>query len=204
MASLHEPRPPLSFSDWGQGLRSLPEQCYYTERLLHIARFLGRPFPRGVSALKRARREHLFRLFQAPAVIAALPPLGGLAYYEQKTYLAGLLRRADRMSMRHGVELRVPLLDHRIVGRLNAMHAGRKAGLTVGSEKTILKRIGEGKLPPFVMERRKYGFGTPLGRYRGGLRAGLTGCPEEFRADHRLSDQQLWVLASAVPRHVRS
>ena len=41
--------------------------------------------------------------------------LDAMAYFDFKTLLPALLHVEDRMSMAHGLEARVPLLDHKIV-----------------------------------------------------------------------------------------
>lgn len=81
-------------------------------------------------------------------------------YYDLKTYLPPLLMRQDTMSMAHGVETRVPFLDHRVVELgfslpTNAKVKGRQS-------KRLLKEVAHRFLPAKVLDRPKIGFGFPL------------------------------------------
>jgi hypothetical protein len=49
--------------------------------------------------------------------------------YEQRTYLVELLRRQDKMCMAHGIENRVPMLDHRVVEPAKRMPTQLKVGV---------------------------------------------------------------------------
>lgn len=72
-----------------------------------------------------------------------------------------VLRCSDRMSMAHGLELRVPLCDHRLVELAMQMPSRHRVGLL--STKRILRRIMKGRLPDYVLGRKKLGFNAPLG-----------------------------------------
>jgi asparagine synthase (glutamine-hydrolysing) len=82
------------------------------------------------------------------------------------TYLPDdILTKVDRMSMTHSLEVRVPLLDHKIVEfafslpinlRLRADNNGGFTG------KYLLKRAGERFFPRTFLDRPKWGFGIPL------------------------------------------
>lgn len=73
------------------------------------------------------------------------------------------LNYTDRMSMAHGVEVRVPLLDPELVdyaARLpDSLRQRGRAG------KWIFKKAMEGILPDDVIYRPKTGFGAPLRRW---------------------------------------
>jgi asparagine synthetase B (glutamine-hydrolysing) len=121
-----------------------------------------------------------------------MSPENALAYYEQKCYLAGLLRRADRMSMVNKIELRVPFMDHRLVLALNNISAELKSGVTRSSEKRILKQIAKGKVPNAIINRKKYGFGSPLKLYEGFF-ANRLSIENRFKNNY-ISLEQLWLL----------
>ena len=72
-----------------------------------------------------------------------------------------VLRCSDRMSMAHSLELRVPFCDHRLVELSSQLPSHHRVGVI--SSKRILRRIMKGRLPQFVLTRRKLGFNAPLG-----------------------------------------
>jgi asparagine synthase (glutamine-hydrolysing) len=92
------------------------------------------------------------------------PGVAGLQRLDIETYLAGdLLPKADIASMAHSLELRSPLLDHRVVELGLSLPAALKTkGLT---GKIALRRAFRHDLPPQVAGRGKTGFGVPLGRW---------------------------------------
>lgn len=72
-----------------------------------------------------------------------------------------LLLLSDKMSMAHSLESRVPLLDERLVD----LAATVPAGLRVRGRHTryLLKRAMRGVIPDVTLDRRKRGFGPPMG-----------------------------------------
>jgi asparagine synthase (glutamine-hydrolysing) len=74
-----------------------------------------------------------------------------------------LLALTDRMTMATSLECRVPLLDHELVELAAAVPAEVK---TKGGElKHLMKRALADLLPPEILNRRKRGFGTPMGAW---------------------------------------
>jgi asparagine synthase (glutamine-hydrolysing) len=94
----------------------------------------------------------------------------GLQLLDITTYLPGdLLPKADISSMAHSLELRSPLLDHRVLELGLSLPDRLKTGGRTG--KVALRRAFASALPPEVAGRGKRGFGVPLGRwFRGDLR----------------------------------
>jgi len=88
-------------------------------------------------------------------------PLQRLLYADQKTYLAELLRKQDRMSMACSIESRVPLLDHTFVEFAASLPAEFKLNGATG--KHIFKKAAEQLLPASIVHRPKMGFPTPIG-----------------------------------------
>jgi len=70
------------------------------------------------------------------------------------------LYRADKISSRHSIELRVPFLDPELVEFAFSLPATAKLGL--GEPKAILKRSLEGLLPKSILYRQKMGFCVPV------------------------------------------
>ena len=85
-----------------------------------------------------------------------------------------LLRDTDMMSMAHGLEVRVPLLDHLLVERMMELPGDFKLGRRrlhpwLSAKWLLVEAAGD--LPPRVVRRRKKGFELPFDRWlRGTLR----------------------------------
>ena len=96
-----------------------------------------------------------------------------VAYFEATTLLTGdMLVKVDRMSMANSLEVRCPLLDHKLAElAMSIPHSWKMQG---GRGKQILlKAIGD-RLPPKLLSLPKKGFGVPLAQwFRGSLRSFL-------------------------------
>ena len=76
------------------------------------------------------------------------------------TNLPMLLRYEDRNSMAHGIEARVPFLDHRLIEF--CLELGDQHKIRGGETKRVLRRAMADLLPESVLHRRdKLGFATP-------------------------------------------
>ncbi|MES1925728.1 asparagine synthase [Salinisphaera sp. T31B1] len=97
-------------------------------------------------------------------------PLSVAQYLDFKTWLpGGILTKVDRASMAHGLEVRVPLLDHEFVEWAASLAPGHK--LNKGQGKYVLKKAFERDLPHDILYRSKQGFSVPLANwFRGPLR----------------------------------
>jgi asparagine synthase (glutamine-hydrolysing) len=74
-----------------------------------------------------------------------------------------LLRDADAMSMAHGVEIRVPFLDHNLVKGLFSMPEDQK--YKKGIPKQLLVDAFEDVLPEAIWNRKKMGFSFPFSEW---------------------------------------
>ncbi|MRX06447.1 amidotransferase 1, exosortase A system-associated [Pseudoduganella sp. FT25W] len=94
-------------------------------------------------------------------------------YLDLKTYLPGdILTKVDRASMAHGLEVRVPLLDHPLVEWISGLPPALK--LHGGTGKYLFKQALAPYLPDELLHRRKMGFSVPLADwFRGPLRTRL-------------------------------
>jgi asparagine synthase (glutamine-hydrolysing) len=164
-------------------------------RLPHGAR--GRNFLRHVGRDARGRYIDSIRFFAAdekPALLtadvrrllegdnpevllarhfdryAALPWPSQMMRFDAETYLPeDVLTKVDRMSMAHSIESRVPLLDTEVISFASSLPASLK--IRNGRRKHILKEVAATLLPLEILNRRKQGFGVPLGVwFRGNLR----------------------------------
>ena len=102
---------------------------------------------------------------------SALPHDSRMMRFDFETYLPeDVLTKVDRMSMAHSIETRVPLLDNLVIDFAASLPAGLK--IKNGRRKHILKETLRPMLPPGILDRKKQGFGIPLGTW---FRGGLTG-----------------------------
>lgn len=150
-----------------------------------LSRDLVEGYFHGVSIMSDAMRARLFSAkfkaaLQGYGAIEVMrghaarsptdDPLSMIQYLDMKTYLPGdILTKVDRASMAHALEVRVPLLDHKLVEWISGLPPEMKLN---GSEgKYIFKKSMEKYLPHDILYRRKQGFAVPLAAwFRGPLR----------------------------------
>jgi asparagine synthase (glutamine-hydrolysing) len=102
-------------------------------------------------------------------------PLSRVQYVETKTYLVDdILVKVDRTSMAHGLEVRVPFLDHELMEYVASIPSRYK--LQNGEGKYILKKALRNILPSQILDRPKMGFLVPLAKW---FRENLQGAFEE-------------------------
>ncbi len=101
------------------------------------------------------------------------PNVGHEAYFDKmthfdfKTLLPALLQVEDRVSMAHGLESRVPLLDHRLIELAATIPADIK--FRDGDMKHIFKKATRSIVPDKVLDRTdKMGFPVPLSEWLAG------------------------------------
>jgi asparagine synthase (glutamine-hydrolysing) len=84
-----------------------------------------------------------------------------MTHFDFKTLLPALLHVEDRVSMAHGIESRVPFLDHPLVEFAATMPSNVK--FKNGSMKNVLRNGPGSYLPKAIVERKdKMGFPVPL------------------------------------------
>src|SRR6185295_15864511 len=99
----------------------------------------------------------------------ALPLHSQMMRLDFETYLPeDVLTKVDRMSMAHSIESRVPLLDNEVIDFAATLPSALK--IRNGRRKHVLKEAVRSLLPTQILDRKKQGFGVPLGVwFRGGL-----------------------------------
>jgi asparagine synthase (glutamine-hydrolysing) len=173
--------------------------------------------PTWLQARARAMRWHSYGLVanlrtkRASTEVAACIGVRGslhraLCAATLHTSLPGLLRFADRSSMAHSLEVRLPFLDHRVV----EFAFGLSDDYLVhrGWSKRILRELLRRDLPQIADRRDKIGFATPEGDwFRGPLHGWMTDLlTAAGRRDifQRREVEQMWqsVLAGRTPTQV--
>jgi asparagine synthase (glutamine-hydrolysing) len=87
-----------------------------------------------------------------------------MTHFDFKTLLPALLQVEDRVSMAHGIESRVPFLDHPLIELVATIPADIK--FKDGTMKRVLKDAMRFALPDSIVERKdKMGFPTPLNEW---------------------------------------
>jgi asparagine synthase (glutamine-hydrolysing) len=121
-------------------------------------------------------------------------PVDGAFRIDLATYLPDdLLTMADRMGMAHGLEVRAPFCDHRLIETSLAIPPARKmAGFRL---KALLKRAFAGVLPGDVLGHPKQGFMIPLARW---LRTDLRPAVDDLLAPERVAARGLFVPAEVA------
>lgn len=90
--------------------------------------------------------------------------LSKILYTDLKTYLPGdILTKVDRMSMANSLEVRAPILDHKVVELAASIPSWLK--YRRAEKKYILKRSLSKILPDEILYRKKMGFSVPLGSW---------------------------------------
>ena len=119
-----------------------------------------------------------------------------------ETYLVDdILTMTDKMSMRHSLEVRVPLLDHPLVEFVSSLPSSlRLRGFRL---KRLLRALVEPLCPPGVFDRAKHGFALPLVRW---LRGPLAEPVREILLERRTRARGYFraeEVAALFERHAR-
>jgi asparagine synthase (glutamine-hydrolysing) len=105
--------------------------------------------------------QRFFDIFNNRSNVAKEAYFDSMTHFEFKTLLPALLQVEDRMSMAHGIESRVPFLDHPLIEFAATVPADIK--FEGGQLKHLLKKAFSRELPPEILARRdKMGFPVPL------------------------------------------
>jgi asparagine synthase (glutamine-hydrolysing) len=96
----------------------------------------------------------------------SLDPLVQLRWLDLNTNLPeGLLVKVDRTSMAHSLEVRPPLLDHRLVEFMLSVDPHLLVDEQAQRGKLLVRELMQPRLPPGHLERPKSGFGLPVHRW---------------------------------------
>jgi len=145
-------------------------------------RFLGNAkiFAEDLKAEVLASGRDMLGTYKTPVQVAAdyyaktkhLDPVTRMQVLDMHLWLPGdILAKADKMTMAHSLELRVPFLDKELfeVARRISVR-NRIAG---GTTKYVFRKAMEGIVPDFILNRPKLGFPVPIRDWLKGPSAGM-------------------------------
>ena len=170
-----------------------PAAAYYADLCMvkpHQARRLL-----GLAPLRDPSASSVYEAVTAPYRRCASASATQRAQYaDLNVYLPNdVLVKVDRMTMQHGLEVRCPLLDHRVVELAFRIPAHRKMPRL--RPKHLLRQIASRRLPAELARLPKRGFSAPIGEWIAGP------CAEQFEADVFLASGAVRSLIDAA--HVR-
>lgn len=88
-------------------------------------------------------------------------PVNKMQYVDLHTWLQGdILLKADKMTMAHSLELRVPFLDKEVFKIASRITVDQK--ISHNTTKYILRKAAVGIVPDHVINRKKLGFPVPI------------------------------------------
>lgn len=117
----------------------------------------------GLAAAADDRDSEVYAAVTAPYLrCPSRSPVQRAQYADLKVYLPNdVLVKVDRMSMQHGLEVRCPLLDRRIVEfGFRIATESKMPGL---QPKYLLKQLARRRLPAALLALPKHGFTAPVG-----------------------------------------
>ena len=94
-------------------------------------------------------------------VVEGQPLVNQMQYIDIHTWMRGdILLKADKMTMAHSLELRVPFLDKEVFRVASQLPVDLK--IANGTTKQILREASRGIIPDHVLDRKKLGFPVPI------------------------------------------
>lgn len=139
--------------------------------------------PEFRNGIDRERSVEPVRTLQAR--VQGKDTLHAMLYIDTKTWLPDdLLVKADKMTMANSIELRVPLLDHKVLEFAASLPPWQKVN---GREtKYILKRALSKQIPSEILSRKKAGFPVP---YASWIRTDLKDLVQDVLMDSKTNDR---------------
>jgi asparagine synthase (glutamine-hydrolysing) len=154
---------------WGTQLENIardPAAAYFSDLCAvkpHVARQLL-----GLPALRDPRTSGVYDAVTEPyRRCASTSAVQRAQYADLKIYLANdVLVKVDRMTMQHSIEVRCPLLDHRLIELAFRIPVRRK--MPYLRSKHLLRQLARKRLPPELARLPKRGFSAPIAEWIAG------------------------------------
>jgi asparagine synthase (glutamine-hydrolysing) len=149
---------PMMKQFWAEGLFEPMDQRYF--RLINRSTDMKDEIHWEELNMKQVF-EDFATIFNNPTNVKKEAYFDKMTHFDFKCLLPALLQVEDRMSMAHGLESRVPLLDHPLVEFAATVPADLK--FKGGNMKHLLKQVFSEEIPAEILNRRdKMGFPVPL------------------------------------------
>ncbi|MBP1915263.1 asparagine synthase (glutamine-hydrolyzing) [Lederbergia galactosidilytica] len=88
-------------------------------------------------------------------------PVDRMQFVDIHTWMRGdILLKADKVTMAHSLELRVPFLDKEVFNVASRIPTSLKTA--EGTTKYVLRQAAKGIIPDHVLDRKKLGFPVPI------------------------------------------
>jgi asparagine synthase (glutamine-hydrolysing) len=167
-----------------QGLPASNRQRSFVRRLQRFGEALNQPLSRRYMNWIQIFPERMRGELMTDEFVEQLPDEDPFEFFEMawnnvgerdliskaslgdlQTYMpCDLLTKVDIASMAHGLECRQPLLDFRLVEFAASLPSKYKFG-PLGGSKRLIRATFESLLPRQIWNRKKMGFGVPLGSW---------------------------------------
>jgi asparagine synthase (glutamine-hydrolysing) len=156
-------------------LSNAPQWMRAKSTLQALARDTVEAYFHSVSIMPRAINESLkspkfladlggytaLEVFRAAATDGPDHPMSLIQHIDYQTYLPGDINvKVDRASMAHSLEVREPLMDHKVVEWAAKLNRDLHIQPTVG--KKLLKSLARRQIPTEIIDRPKRGFTVPI------------------------------------------
>jgi asparagine synthase (glutamine-hydrolysing) len=154
---------------WGTQLENIardPAAAYYSDLCAvkpHTARQLL-----GLAPLRDPRTSGVYEAVTEPyRRCSSTSAVQRAQYADLKIYLANdVLVKVDRMTMQHSIEVRCPLLDHRLIELAFRIPVATK--MPHLRAKHLLRQLARKRLPPELARLPKRGFSAPIAEWIAG------------------------------------
>jgi asparagine synthase (glutamine-hydrolysing) len=187
---------------WGK----LPDALALRGQLVDLYQLACSIFTRGflselAPGLDWSRTRHGLDPSRCTALARAIsgsPPLHAVSILELASFVGErLLPDTDTASMAVSLEVRVPLLDHRVVEQLARTSLDRR--FQPLGRKQLLRDLALGDLPKDLFDRPKRGFELPMRAWMTGSTASSIGTKLRERIDATFADTSACAAAGLSP-----